>query len=269
MATGRVLGIGAVIAGLAGLGILLFWNSSLSMPTDSRTPEQVVRERAEAFSLQLKHVSLLSPAAGTEITQEYGAYVTPELLAQWQTAPATAPGRQTSSPYPDRLVVQSVTPSGERYVVEGEIILESSAGEAGRERVTLTLENRDGAWLIAEYVQEGNTQNQTPTRLSLQMNERADVPGLGIEVTEVLEDSRCPADVQCIQAGTVRLATILYTDMGDGSAPQEFKLGESITTETREVELVEVRPAPQAGEAIADTEYEFVFEIRPHDPSVI
>jgi hypothetical protein len=100
------------------------------------------------------------------------------------------------------------------------------------------------------------------TQVEARVGVRIDPLGVGIEVQSVLEDSRCPVDVQCVWAGTVRLATILYTDMGDGSAPQDFTLGEPITTETHELELIDVRPPARAGESIAPEEYVFVFEVR-------
>jgi hypothetical protein len=103
------------------------------------------------------------------------------------------------------------------------------------------------------------------TQVDARMGVRADALGVGIEVREVLEDSRCPAEVQCIWAGTVRVRTVLYTASGSGSAPQEFTLGQPITTETREVELVAVRQAARAGEALPPGDYEFVFEVRARD----
>lgn len=84
---------------------------------------------------------------------------------------------------------------------------------------------------------------------------------LGVRITplKVLEDSRCPIDVQCIQAGTVRLQTRLVS--GLGTAQQEFKLGQVITTEAEEVTLVQVLPAPKAGVKIAEGDYVFTFKV--------
>lgn len=76
---------------------------------------------------------------------------------------------------------------------------------------------------------------------------------------EVLEDSRCPSDVQCVQAGTVRVRATLGSGLGD--ANQVFELGQPITTETEVVTLVQVQPYPRQGQEIAPEEYEFTFSV--------
>ncbi len=88
-----------------------------------------------------------------------------------------------------------------------------------------------------------------------------EVSALGVRITplKVLEDSRCPIDVQCIQAGTVRLQANLVS--GLGTAQQEFKLGQMVTTETEEVRLADVQPAPKAGVKIASADYVFTFTV--------
>lgn len=92
------------------------------------------------------------------------------------------------------------------------------------------------------------------------MNEEVDALDVRIIPLKILEDSRCPTDVVCIQAGTVRLRARLISGLGE--AMQEFTLGEPITTEAEEVILEKVSPAPKAGVPIADSAYEFTFQIR-------
>jgi hypothetical protein len=90
----------------------------------------------------------------------------------------------------------------------------------------------------------------------------ASVGGLGIEIEplEVIEDSRCPIDVECIQAGTVRVRTLLTS--GLGTANQIFELGQTITTEAEMVTLIAVSPQPNSTEpAIESDDYRFTFEI--------
>lgn len=257
MTTNGALALAAA-AGIAVLAAIVIFG--LPPQSQDLTPEEAATMTVEEFGKRLKNVSLMAPAAADDIEEEYSPFVAPELLAAWQAAPQEAPGRLTSSPYPERIDIESVTKAGDDYLVEGTILLMSSTGVAGEERVTLTLKLREGKWLITGYLPQGGF-NETG-RATIGIGERADIDGIGIEVVEVLEDSRCPADVQCIQAGTVRLAAIVYTDMGDGSAEQDFTLLQIITTETHEVELVEVAPAPRAGEAIASSTYQFTFEVR-------
>lgn len=97
--------------------------------------------------------------------------------------------------------------------------------------------------------------------LSLEARIGQEVSGLDVQVTPlaVLEDSRCPIDVQCIQAGTVRLSARLVS--GLGTATPTFKLGETVTTEVEAITLVNVLPQKRAGIAIPNSEYVFQFEV--------
>ncbi len=75
----------------------------------------------------------------------------------------------------------------------------------------------------------------------------------------VLEDSRCPTDVQCIQAGTVRVRTQLQT--GQGSAEQIFALNKPITTEAEIITLIEVTPTKNSKVTISPSDYVFTFKV--------
>jgi hypothetical protein len=85
--------------------------------------------------------------------------------------------------------------------------------------------------------------------------------GLGIKIIPlaVLEDSRCPVDVQCIQAGTVRIQALLTSGMGE--ATQTFELRKPVTTEAEIVELVEVRPESHSETPIDAFGYTFIFKV--------
>lgn len=100
----------------------------------------------------------------------------------------------------------------------------------------------------------------TGERISAGIEQSASALGVTVTPREVLEDSRCPVDVTCIQAGTVRLRATL--ESGLGSAEQEFTLGEPVTTEVEEVTLVQVDPAPLSTESVGPQDYVFYFEIK-------
>lgn len=97
--------------------------------------------------------------------------------------------------------------------------------------------------------------------LTLEARIGQEVSGLGVRIVpvELLEDSRCPVDVVCIQAGTVRMRARLISGLGE--ANQEFKLNQPITTETEEVTLIQVMPQPLAGVETKDSAYVFRFEV--------
>lgn len=79
-----------------------------------------------------------------------------------------------------------------------------------------------------------------------------------ITVLSILEDSRCPIDVQCIQAGTVRLR--IKVDSAMGISISEVALGKSITTESEEITFVTVRPEKESQKTTVTAEYRFVFQ---------
>ncbi|MGH7540083.1 MAG: hypothetical protein ACRELC_03695 [Gemmatimonadota bacterium] len=110
------------------------------------------REVVERFGERLKQVSLLAPdrIVVQEIRDAYAPFVTPTLLDAWIAEPSGAPGRQVSSPWPERIEVGSVEPAATGLCrVEGEVVYVTSAdagrgGETARERVTLRVRTTGG-----------------------------------------------------------------------------------------------------------------------------
>ncbi len=99
----------------------------------------------------------------------------------------------------------------------------------------------------------------TPIKVEAQIGKEVFALGVKLLPLEIKEDSRCPADVQCVWAGTVR--TLVRINSGLGKSEMIFTLGTPITTEVEVVTLIEVRPAPTAGVKIATKDYIFVFQI--------
>lgn len=87
------------------------------------------------------------------------------------------------------------------------------------------------------------------------------VTALGETITplEVLDDSRCPIDVQCIWAGTVHLRATVKGGMGTASIT--FELGKSITTEVNTITLDNVEPAKDSKTGITTGDYRFTFKV--------
>lgn len=118
--------------------------------------EAAVKSVVEKFGKKLQFVSLLGPEDVLEKSMEenYGEFVSPTLIEKWLKDPVNAPGRLTSSPWPDRIEISNIekTPDG-KYEVEGEIIEVTSVdnGESVAKRaVTLVVEKIEGKWLITE-----------------------------------------------------------------------------------------------------------------------
>jgi hypothetical protein len=116
-----------------------------------------VREVVERLGERLKRVSLQAPdtVVVRAIRQVYAPYVTADLLEKWTSQPESAPGRDVSSPWPDRIEVRSVHTAGpETCHVEAEVVYESSApsvqGAALRTPVRLMV-RKDEDWRVNAY----------------------------------------------------------------------------------------------------------------------
>lgn len=145
---------------IGGLAWLLVINSHPA------TAEAAVRTTITDFGSHLQNVSLLAPDASQEIAQTYGQYADANLIASWQANPSTAPGRSTSSPWPDHIDVTGVTKIDDsKYSATGSIILMTGnevehGGNAGTIPVVMTLQKEGSAWLITSYA-EGTPQAGT------------------------------------------------------------------------------------------------------------
>jgi hypothetical protein len=95
----------------------------------------------------------------------------------------------------------------------------------------------------------------------IKLSETQRVAGAQINPLEIVEDSRCPEGVQCIQAGTVRMRANV-TARGDVD-PQEvmFELGVPMTVGKDKITLVTVKPNTRAGAMIAPGDYLFTFTV--------
>jgi hypothetical protein len=119
---------------------------------------QVVQD----FGQRLRMVSVLAPPEqlSESLQDHYGPYVTTLLLGGWLSDPASAPGRQTSSPWPARIEVQDARPIGDSAVdIEAEVVYvtgidpESVEDVVLREPVSIrVVRGQDDAWRISEWV---------------------------------------------------------------------------------------------------------------------
>lgn len=84
-----------------------------------------------------------------------------------------------------------------------------------------------------------------------------------ITPTSLIQDSRCPTDVQCIQAGTVKINVSL--ENGGILVPVVLTLGDSVSFMNKKVSLVSVYPKPSARKSISEDAYEFTFSVVESD----
>lgn len=97
----------------------------------------------------------------------------------------------------------------------------------------------------------------TILQASFGLNESFEFNGVQMKVLSIQEDSRCPSDVQCIQAGRVRIA------LNVGTTTEELEIGKLISINGLNISLDEVNPYPNSKQKIQDSEYRFSFTIKP------
>lgn len=90
---------------------------------------------------------------------------------------------------------------------------------------------------------------------------RVSTLGISIVPQEVLEDSRCPSDVQCVRAGTVRLSAQFAFDATGATTTDVLTLGVATTTGGYRIELLSVDPVPKSDADINPQDYQFRFEV--------
>jgi hypothetical protein len=153
----RMRTISLVVLAIIVIGFLMLYFGPAAQ--SARTDDQV-QVLVTDFGSHLKNVPLLGDdAALTQAIEEnYAPYVTDELLADWKANHAHAPGRLTSSPWPDRLTIDTMTPQGSGRIINGEVILMTSNEQAGEVADTIPyvaqVVNIDGTWKIAAYQEE-------------------------------------------------------------------------------------------------------------------
>lgn len=101
-------------------------------------------------------------------------------------------------------------------------------------------------------------------RFDLGLGQRADVAGFRVEFARVVEDSRCPEAVQCVQAGNAAVAFAVESEAG--SATLTLHTGReprAAAVMARALRLVELRPRPAEGTLPDSLGYEATLIVEP------
>src|SRR5664280_315304 len=152
IATGIVLLV--VVVFVAGF---FFWNF-MNPNTMKKDEKAEATALVESFGSKLKEVSLSAPGeiVSQEIETIYAPFVSSNLLLDLTNDPARAPGRDVSSPWPEKIEIISMEKLDSYTIqVKGKIILMTSVevaqgGNAGETPIALWVRNTNanGAWLI-------------------------------------------------------------------------------------------------------------------------
>jgi hypothetical protein len=84
------------------------------------------------------------------------------------------------------------------------------------------------------------------------------VDGLKVTPLKLLEDSRCPRDVQCVWAGQVRIAATI--SWGSRVEQVEITQGKPVPAADGTLELVEVTPETTSNITLYPDDYRFGFK---------
>jgi hypothetical protein len=101
--------------------------------------------------------------------------------------------------------------------------------------------------------------------ITLKLGETGYFRGIAITPLTIEEDSRCPKNVQCVWAGTVKVA--VRSDLDSGSTFNNMvTLGETTIVDTFGIKLSAVTPEKTTA-TIATTDYRLTFEV--HQSAVV
>lgn len=101
----------------------------------------------------------------------------------------------------------------------------------------------------------------------LSMGQLAKFKDISILPIGIAEDSRCPVDVQCIQAGTVRVKIEVVSGMRTSTSI--VKLGSPFTTESEKITLTAVGPEKRSQTEVAMADYKLTFNVVPQSTPVV
>ena len=104
-----------------------------------------------------------------------------------------------------------------------------------------------------------NEVNDTNKTITARLHEKITFNNLTVDPWAVMEDSRCPKDVQCIQAGRVVVAINVHSSSGTLIRTAELEEGKSIQIGSTRITLVRVMPDTVSTRKISDDEYRFTF----------
>jgi hypothetical protein len=103
-----------------------------------------------------------------------------------------------------------------------------------------------------------NQSTPLPDGQDVALGQRAYVDGPIVQPVEVVEDSRCPANVRCVWAGRVRVKMLWLRPTGE-KQPFEVTLGKPTPLADGTITLESVRPEERADTAIRPEDYRFTF----------
>ncbi|MFA5087335.1 MAG: hypothetical protein WC470_03490 [Candidatus Paceibacterota bacterium] len=136
----------------AAIGGWVYYQQASKNISDKAQAQAVV----VAFGKKMQNVPLAGTKeiAATAIQNNYADYVAPQLLNAWIYDPTKAPGRLTSSPWPDRIEISSIAKNRDGdYIVIGNVVEITSVevengGIADKYPILIGLKKINDKWMI-------------------------------------------------------------------------------------------------------------------------
>jgi hypothetical protein len=100
----------------------------------------------------------------------------------------------------------------------------------------------------------------TKSDVVLSVGQTGNAGGVQITLNEILEDSRCPAKVQCIWAGLVKAKVTIQV----GTKSETVNIPTSVIPtlfEGHKISIISVTPEKQAGKTITASDYKVTFHV--------
>jgi hypothetical protein len=143
------------------------------------------------------------------------------------------------------------------------VLVTNAARSVGEEEEPVPVEPEEELVEESEVIEDPYSEQEGPTEtggpssgsIILGLGETGEVAGVSITPRRIVEESRCPADVNCIQAGRVVVAVDVEGDSLDIEEGQTREVsGVTIT-------LSDVSPGPLSTDPIEGSEYRFTFSV--------
>lgn len=159
------LGIAAILMWSVASPITIHISNAFAGTVSSLTPDQQqITATLTAFVAQEQEVDIATPDASTTIAEDYGSYVTPKLLSEWEANPRSAPGRTAQSPWADHVIIHSIVPTSDGFTAYATLVFENAqtaarGGFDSEDPLLVTFSVHDRQWVISGYADEADSGN--------------------------------------------------------------------------------------------------------------
>ena len=146
------------------------------------------------------------------------------------------------------------------YTLPLQIKMNNVQGQLIGKKVKVSGAFTEGATLVVDRLEElpGSTGNPTVGKVGV--GKSVFINGVLITLNKVLQDSRCPIDSQCIQAGWVTMNVTLKSDTGQETR-EMATYAAPIGFDSYQIFIEDVQPLPRTGTAPDANSYQVTFRV--------